>query len=182
MFKIIVLIVILISQSHSLNSQIWFARNANIRFFSSTPIEDIEAINKYAAGAFNTNTGKVYFKVMMKSFKFEKALMQEHFNENYIESHKYPYAEFEGYFAEKLNLEADGVYVVKIKGKFTIHGVSMDRELLVNMKLDGERLIVSSKFKVKCNDHNIKIPQIVKKNIQEDIEVTLNAQFAAKKL
>jgi hypothetical protein len=174
--------IFIIFLSSSIQAQVWFAKNAYVRFFSSTPIEDIEGINKYAAGALNTNTGKIYFKVMMKSFKFEKSLMQEHFNENYIESDKYPSAEFEGNFVEMPDLKKDGIYVVKVKGKFSLHGVSVDREFIVNLKVAGEKITASSAFKVKCRDFNIKIPKVVATNIQEDIEVTLNAQFNPKKI
>jgi hypothetical protein len=164
------------------NSQVWFAKNAYVRFFSTTPIEDIEGINKFAAGALNTTTGKIYFKAMMKSFKFEKALMEEHFNENYVESNKYPSAEFEGSFVDMPNLSVAGTYVVKVKGKITMHGVSQERDFMVNLKVTADKIIATSTFKIKCIDFNIKIPKVVQKNIQEDVDVSLNAQFVPKKI
>lgn len=177
----IVTLLFFIQVAFSSQAQVWFAKDANIRFFSRTPIEDIEGINKYAAGAINAKTGKVFFKVMMKSFKFEKALMQEHFNENYVESDKYPSAEFDGIIIDIPDFKIPGEYVVKVKGKFSMHGTTQERDFLINLKIDLDKISASSKFKVKCNDFNIRIPKVVAKNIQEDIEVTLNAQFTKRK-
>lgn len=165
----------------SIQSQIWSSKNATIRFFSTTPIEDIEGINNYAAGALNAKTGKVFFKVMMKSFKFEKALMQEHFNENYIESDKFPSAEFDGIITDLPDMTVSGVYILKVKGKFSLHGTSVERDFTINMKVEADKIITSSKFKIRCNDYNIRIPNVVKKNIQEEIDVNLNAIFTPRK-
>ena len=166
------------TQSHS---QIWFAKNAKVRFFSTTPIEDIEARNNYAAGAFNATTGKVYFKVMMKSFKFKKALMQEHFNENYIESDKYPSAIFEGFIEDLPDFSKSGTYNVKAKGNLTIHGVTVKKSLEVQMISDANSIKCRSKFKVPCRDHGIKIPKVTRKNISSNIDVYLYAVFKEKK-
>ena len=81
------------------SSQIWIAKNAKIRFFSATPIEDIEAMTNTATGAINLETSRIFFKATVKSFKFEKALMEEHFNENYVESDKFPFAEYDGNYS-----------------------------------------------------------------------------------
>ena len=77
-------------------SQRYITKNGHIQFYSETPMETIEAHNRQVNSALDLSTGDFVFKVLMKSFEFEKALMQEHFNENYVESDKFPRAEFEG--------------------------------------------------------------------------------------
>lgn len=180
MNKALGVVFLLFIVSSSLYSQIWFAKNAQIRFFSRTPLEDIEATNDYALGAINLSNGKVYFKVMMKSFKFEKALMQEHFNENYIESDKYPSAEFDGIITNYKLLKTVGTYEVIIKGKLSMHGVSVDREIKAVLAVSENNIDAKSFFKVPCHDHNVKIPKVTRKNISDDIEVTLIAKFNLK--
>lgn len=162
------------------NAQVWFAKNAKIRFFSTTPLEDIEAVNDYAAGAINAKTGKVFFKAMMKSFKFEKPLMQEHFNENYVESHKYPSAEFDGMIQDLPDLSVDGTYFVVVRGNMTMHGASVVRDIKVTLVVKDNNIEAKSFFKVPCHDHNIQIPKVSRKNISDDIEVTLTANFIPK--
>jgi len=162
------------------NGQIWMASNSKIRFFSTTPIEDIEAINDYAAGALNAKTGRVYFKAMMRAFKFEKKLMQEHFNENYIESDKYPIAEYDGMIQNPPDFNKDGIYQILIKGFLTLHGVKVSRDVKATLRVYNGKIEGKAIFLVPCHDHNIKIPTISRKNISDNIEVTILANFVPK--
>lgn len=162
------------------SSQIWMAKNAKIRFFSTTPIEDIEAITQTAAGALNLKTGRIFFKATMKSFKFEKALMQEHFNENYVESDKFPYAEYDGIIQNIPELKVDGTYEILIKGYLTLHGVKAPRDVKATLKLKDGKLESKAVFLVPCHEHSIKIPNVTRKNISDNIEVTVDANFIPK--
>src|SRR5690606_29851446 len=103
----------------------YLTRSGKVTFFSSTPLEAIEAFNNEAASVMDAKTGDIVFQVPIRSFKFENALMQEHFNENYLESSKYPKAEFKGKITDinKVNFSKDGTYNVTSKGNLTIHGV-----------------------------------------------------------
>ena len=96
---------------------------------ASSP-EKIEGINRTVTCVVDTKTGNMQFAVLMKGFEFERALMEEHFNENYIESDKFPKAEFKGTIVDndKVNYAKDGTYTVKVKGKLTMHGETKDVE------------------------------------------------------
>src|SRR5262245_55593100 len=101
-------------------------RNGSISFYSKAPLENIEAITQTALSVLDKKTGQVEFGVLIKSFTFEKALMQEHFNENYLESDKFPKSIFKGQIDDisKVNFDKDGTYSVFVTGELTIHGQS----------------------------------------------------------
>jgi len=161
-------------------AQTWVAKNASIRFFSTTPVENIDAKTTTAVALLNTSTGLVAFKANIKSFVFPDKLMQEHFNENYMESDKIPGAEFSGTIQNLPDLTKDGTYSVNIKGKLTVHGVAMDRSIPATITVKEGKISATSKFMVKCVDHKIDIPKIVMTKIAEEIEVTVNAYFVPK--
>ncbi|GAA4313102.1 hypothetical protein GCM10023115_30460 [Pontixanthobacter gangjinensis] len=161
------------------NAQFYQTTSAEIRFFSSAPVEDIEAVSKEGIAVLNSDNGEISFKVMMRSFKFEKSLMQEHFNENYVESEKYPAATFKGEANSKIDLDSSTPQEVVFKGDFSVHGVSRPRDIPVRItvKNNGKALKLESQFDVACKDHDIKIPKILWENIAEVIEVSVNAEF-----
>ena len=101
----------------------YFTKTGKISFFSKAIIENIEAHNRSVTCVLDTKTGNVQFSVPIKGFEFEKALMQEHFNENYLESDKYPRGEFKGQIVNNSEIDytKDGVFQGKVKGKLTIH-------------------------------------------------------------
>ncbi len=175
----IIILAIAIASSNA-QAQVWLSKNAKIRFFSKTPLEDIEAASNYAAGALNAKTGRIFFKVMMKSFKFEKALMEEHFNENYIESDKYPSAEFDGIIQNMPDFTKDGNYELIIKGSLLLHATKVPRDIKATFKVTNGKIEAKSIFLVPCQDHNIKIPTVTRKNISDNIEVTILANFTVK--
>lgn len=157
-------------------AQKYMTRTGKITFFSSTPVENIEAFNNEVAAAIDAKTGEVAFQVPVKSFKFEKSLMQDHFNENYMESDKYPKSEYKGKVADinKVNLSKDGSYDVKTTGKLTMHGVTKEVSIPGTLVVKNGVVTVNAKFTVKPADYNIKIPGVVENKIAKDIEVTVN--------
>lgn len=175
-FKIISALLFFLAGSYSLQAQRFITKTGHIKFYSETPIETIEADNHQVNAALDTQTGDLVFKVLIKSFQFEKALMQEHFNENYMESDKYPNSTFSGKITNigDINFSKDGSYDAKIEGDMTIHNVTQKiSESGVFTVKGGDMIHGTSKFNVKPSDYNIKIPGAVIKNIAETIEVTV---------
>ena len=154
----------------------YFTREGNIEFFSSTPIEDIRAVNNKVTCVLDTLSGKMEFAVLMKAFRFKKALMEEHFNENFVESDKYPKAKFSGTVANirEVNFRKAGVYKVLVKGKLTIHGVTKDVEIPGTLEVLAEGVHGKAKFYLRPEDYDIKIPAINRANIAGKIEITVD--------
>jgi hypothetical protein len=146
-----------------------------IHFFSATPIEDIDATSEKAVCVLNTLTKKVYAKVAMTTFQFPKELMEEHFNENYVESEKYPYGILDATIVEDIDFTKDGTYDVTLKGTFEVHGVKQEREIKGKLVIkNGQPVSATATFVVKLADHKIKIPKAVVTNIAEDIKIDVD--------
>jgi polyisoprenoid-binding protein YceI len=160
-------------------SQRYITKNGNIKFYSETPMETIEAHNNQVNSAFDISTGDFVFKILMKSFEFEKALMQEHFNENYVESDKYPNAMFKGKVANlnDIDFTTNGEYHVIVEGEMTIHGETQNIQTTGTFKVTDESIEGSSVFIVKPEEYKIRIPKTVVQNIAEEIEVTVNVSL-----
>ncbi len=156
-------------------AQKYVAEKSVITFFSKALIEDITATNSKTASIFNKQTGELVFSVPIREFQFEKKLMQEHFNEKYMESDKYPKATFSGKLISLDTAQANEQHV-KAKGKLTIHGVTKDVELSGTAQ-SGDRITLKSKFKVRLADYNVKIPQLMFQNIAEEVEVTVDITY-----
>jgi polyisoprenoid-binding protein YceI len=169
----------LLMTSLSFAQDVYSCRNTTLSFFSATPMEDIDAVTSKGVSAINLKTGALYFKVAVNSFKFKKPLMEEHFNENYMESDKYPGAEFKGKIVDtNIDLHKDGTYNVTVEGTLSMHGVDkVYREKATIVVQDGKPT-ASTKFNVHLADHHIKIPTLVVKNIAEVIEVTVKAAYS----
>ena len=157
----------------------YFTKTGKIEFFSKAPLEDIEAKNKTVTAVLDKKTGAVQFSVQMKGFEFEKALMQEHFNENYVESGKYPKADFKGTVVNNsaVNYTKDGSYNVTVKGKLTIHGVTKDVEAPGTIKVNGDKIDATSSFSIQLSDYNISIPSVVKDKISNNIKITVDTKL-----
>jgi polyisoprenoid-binding protein YceI len=144
-----------------------------VSFYSHAAIEDIKADNKKVSSIFNTATGEVVFSIPISEFQFAKSLMQEHFNEKYMESDKYPKATFQGKISA-FDLQVNGPQQAKATGKLTIHGVTRDVEIPGTLEKQGDKLAMKAKFMVKLADHKITIPQLLWQNIAEQVEVTVD--------
>ncbi|MRG47717.1 YceI family protein [Chitinophaga sp. SYP-B3965] len=157
--------------------EIYSCKGPKISFFSSAPMEDISAVSDRGVSAINIKTKAIYFKVHMNSFQFKKALMQEHFNENYVESEKFPFAEYKGKYAEDVDFSKNGTYPVNVEGTLNLHGVERSYKGKGTITVRDGKFNVNSKFNVTVADHKIKIPTLVVKNIAEVVEVTVNADY-----
>ncbi len=151
-----------------------------IHFFSSSPLEDIEATSTTAVCVINTQTKKVYAKIKQASFVFKDKLMQEHFNENYMESDKFPDAILDMVIAESIDFTKDGVYDITLTGTLAMHGVKIPREIKGKLTIrNGVPVNATAAFEVKLVEHGIKIPRAVIMNIAEVIKVDVT--FALEK-
>lgn len=153
----------------------FFTKNGSIRFFSSTAMEDIEAVNKSVTAVLDTKTGELQFNVLMKGFQFKKALMQEHFNEHYAESHKYPQSDFRGFITNntEINYGKNGTYPARVKGKLTIHGVTRDFETAGTVTVHDGKLQLNSVFNILLADYKISILRVHRNNISKSIRITV---------
>lgn len=156
-------------------AQKYVAEKSVITFFSDALLEDITATNTKSASLFNLQSGDMAFSVPIREFQFEKKLMQEHFNEKYMESDKYPKATFSGKLIN-FNATLQTEQPVKAKGKLTLHGVTREVEFSGTARA-GDRIAMKSKFMIKLADYNIKIPQLVFQNIAEEVEVSVEITY-----
>jgi polyisoprenoid-binding protein YceI len=152
-------------------------KNASISFFSSAPLEDIEAVSSTGVAALNVLTGDVVVKVKNTSFQFEKKLMREHFNENYMESERFPVSEFRGKLADASVLKVNGKHSLTVSGTLLVHGVTRPYEAKVTLEVAEGFIKAHASFPVKVADHGIRIPSIVGKNIAETVKVSILAQL-----
>ena len=163
----------------SSNGQKYLTKTGTIKFYSETPIEKIEAHNRVVNAALDGNTGDFVFKVLMKSFEFEKALMQEHFNENYVESDQFPNATFLGKILniKDVNLEKEGDYPVLVEGKLTIHGVTNSIKEKGTFSVKQGKINAKAKFNILLSDYKVTIPGAVGNNISKTIEITVETNL-----
>ncbi|MGN6164887.1 MAG: YceI family protein [Flavisolibacter sp.] len=157
----------------------YFTKTGKIEFSSRASMEDIDAKNKTVAAILDTKTGALQFSVLMKGFEFPKALMQEHFNENYVESDKYPKAEFKGSVTNNANIDytKDGTYTAQVSGQLTIHGVTKNINTTGSFKVDNGKIDANAVFNVLVSDYKIKIPSIVKDKVSNTIKVTVDCRL-----
>ncbi len=174
MKNLIVIIALLIA--YTSHAQQFVAKTGKVHFFSATSMENIEATTGSAVCALNTSNKKVVVKIRNTSFKFKDGLMEEHFNENYMESDKYEFSTLDGMITENIDFTKDGVYDVTIKGTIDIHGVKVQRDIKGKLTVkNGVPVNGSTKFDVRLADHKIKIPSLLGSNIAEVIPV--DAEF-----
>jgi polyisoprenoid-binding protein YceI len=151
----------------------YFTKAGTISFTAGTPLEDIDATNKSVTSVIDISTGQIEFAVLLKGFEFKRALMQEHFNENYVESEKFPKSTFKGKIsdADKVNFKKDGSYPATVKGTLEIHGVKKEVETKGTIKVAGGVISSDAAFKILLEDYGIKIPGAVKDKISPTVEI-----------
>jgi len=176
--KTIILAIIALVTVQLVNAQVFVSPQGRIHFHSSAPLEDIDAISSEGKCELNTATKKVVAQVEIPSFAFPKALMQQHFNDSYMESDKYKYATLDAVIVETVPFKKDGVYKVTLKGTLDIHGVKQNRLIYGKITVkDGQPQSAYAEFEVRLVDHHIKIPNVVIKNIAEVVKVDVNFIF-----
>ena len=160
-------------------AQKYFTRTGNISFSASSPLEPIEATTKTASCVVDATTGNIEFAVLITSFQFEKALMQEHFNENYMESGKYPKGSFKGKIdnIKDIHFNKDGIYKGRVSGTLEIHGVAKPISTNADFTVSGGKIKTNSNFSVLLSDYNIKIPGAVADKISKTAKISIKAEL-----
>jgi len=163
-------------------AQIYITNNGQAEFTSDAPLELITAKSDGLSGAINIDDNQFAFRIANKSFiGFNSALQQEHFYENYIETDKYKYSNFQGKIIEKIDLSIKDPQEVRAKGILSIHGIDQERIVKASVLVDDSRLLVECHFTVPLEDHDIRIPNVVYQKIAEIIDVTVSAELILKK-
>jgi hypothetical protein len=161
----------------SANAQLYATQSGEISFFSKTPMEDIQALNKQVGSIINAENNEVAVQMRVTNFIFPNKLMQEHFNENYLETDKYPSATFKGKIKEAVDLRIPGTYSVSALGTANIHGVSRTVEFKGTIVSTGKTLNLNCQFDIKLDEYKIAIPKIVFAKIAEVIKVKGSFQY-----
>jgi hypothetical protein len=180
--RIIFILLAILTVNFSGISQKIYTKNGAITFFSKATLENISAENNQVMSILTLPTGELQFSVLIKSFHFKKSLMEEHFNENYMESDKYPKATFKGKINDlsKVNFATDGVYTVQVSGVLNLHGITNKTSTTGSIIVKSGAITATSKFQLKLADYKISIPKIVKDNISEVIDVTVSCVYDQK--
>jgi polyisoprenoid-binding protein YceI len=153
-------------------------KSAKIKFFSSLAAEDIEATNAQAVSKLDTKTGAINFIVLINGFVFENELMQKHFNEDYMESTKFPKSEFKGSLTNlsAINFSKNGSYPAIVSGNLTIRGISQPVKATGNIAIANGKISVKSIFKIKVKDFGIAGSDIGK-SIANELEITVTSIY-----
>lgn len=163
----------------SVNAQKYMTKNGYIGFYSHTPVEEIKADNNQVAGVLDASTGEIVFQALIKSFHFEKALMEEHFNENYMESDKFPKSTFNGKITNlsEVNFSKPGTYAVTVDGDLMMHGVTNKVSVKGTIEVIPGGINANSKFSLIPEDYKIVIPGVVRNNIAKTLELTVTMKY-----
>lgn len=163
----------------SLAQSRYTTEKGRIDFTSSAPLELIKANSNEVLGIVDAERNAFAFSVAMRSFQgFNNPLQREHFNENYVESKKFPKAAFVGRIIEDLDLSVAGVYEVRAKGKLEIHGVTQERIIKGTLEVKEQRLFIKSSFTVLLEEHQIAIPKIMRQKIADEIRIKLEVELS----
>jgi polyisoprenoid-binding protein YceI len=173
-------IIVLTLMSITCEAQKYAAEKSEITFFSEAPMENIHARNKKSVALLDLSSGQLVFSAPVNAFQFEKGLMEEHFNEKYMETHKYPKSTFQGSIMN-FNPGKTGVQQVTAKGKLDLHGVTKEIEVPGTAEITSDKkIVIKTSFNVRLKDYNISIPQLLWQNIAEQVEVKLDFTFKPK--
>jgi len=174
------LILALIGIAQLAIGQKYFSKTGKISFSSEAPMEKIEATNTTASTVIDVPTGAMEWAVLIQGFQFEKALMQEHFNENYMESGKYPKARFKGKIDNlaSVNFTKDGTYSVNVSGIMELHGVTKPVNAAGTITVKKGVITAQSKLTLTLADFGIEIPKLVADNISKTVDIVVQADYA----
>ena len=182
MKKLILILALFTFMNIPANAQVYYTKNGNVSFFSKTVLENIDAENNQVISVLNTETGALQFSLLNNAFHFPKAKMEADFNEDYMESDKYPRSTFKGTITNlsDVNFNKDGSYPVNVNGDLTIHGVTKNISTTGTITIKNGSISATSSFKVLVNDYRIKIPSIVSNKIGESIEIKVACNYQKK--
>ncbi len=175
--NLFLLCIITLAISSTVDAQKFFTKTGRIDFNATAPSspEKIEAVNKTVTCVLDVASGNIQFAVLIKGFTFERALMQEHFNENYLESDKFPKAEFKGTITNNsaVNYANDGEYAVTVKGKLTLHGETREVESAGKISVKGGKIGASASFSAVLGDYKVEVPTLVSDKVSKTAKITV---------
>ncbi len=172
--KLLIFSVLISTQTFG---QLYSTQAGETNFFSETPVENISASNKTVGAILNISTSEVAVSMKMSAFDFPNKLMQEHFNENYMESEKFPTGSFKGKILETIDYSKNGTYNITAKGQLTLHGVTQPRDLKGKLTIENQKISLVCNFDVKLVDHKIDVPKLVFAKIAEVISIKSKYAF-----
>jgi len=178
---LLVLVMFASTQIHA--QERLLCRNASVKFFSKMPLENIEAVNNQGLSVIDLKTGNIEFSVLLKGFIFPNALMQEHFNENYVESSKYPRAYFKGSIQSlpTIDLTKNANYSFNVKGTMQLHGKTAEMTAVAQLHVKDGIISGDSNFDLLLEDYAIQIPKLVKDKIAKSIQINVKAIYQIQK-
>lgn len=157
-------------------NNILICRQGKVSFFSYTAVENIEATNNQAVSLFDTDSGEIGVQILMRAFVFKKALMEEHFNESYVESDIYPKLTFSGKLKDfDVNRNSDAP--VFIRGLMDFHGVQKEMEIKTTLSKENDALVIFGDFITSIDDFNISVPALLAPNISKEIQVKFRFEY-----
>lgn len=171
------LVILLVLASLSVNAQVYKQTKSEVSFFSEAPLENIEAKNEASKAVLRESDSALVVIITNLAFRFEKPLMEEHFNENYMESETYKYSTFKGKVVSGMDFSKDGTYEVEVKGTIEIHGVKKERTFKGTMTKKGNSISFKAYFDIHVTDFDIKVPTMYVQNIAEDVKVDLHFEL-----
>ena len=171
------LILICLLFSTQLIAQQYYSKKGQVSFFSEAPIENIEAVNKDVSAIIDSQSGGFAFRLKIQDFTFPNSLMQEHFNESYLESDKYPLSTFTGSIADISKLDLSSRQTLTVKGSLSIHGITQEAEMVAYAQIINGELHISSTFDVVLEDYDIDIPKIMMYKIADVIKVAVDIKL-----
>jgi polyisoprenoid-binding protein YceI len=180
MYKKLIYALLLSCIAFSAGAQdIYFTRTGKIEFHSGSSIEDIDGTNNEVSSMLNIKTGDMAFTVLVKSFHFKRALMEEHFNENYMESEKFPKASFKGKIVTMpvINMTANGSYTIQTEGELTIHGITKKISVPGKLTVSNGKITGVSSFKIILSDYNVQIPGVVAEKFSKETVINVSCVY-----
>lgn len=180
--KMILGLIIFMAANLPTKGQVYFTKNGSISFFSKTILQNIQADNNEVISIINLQTGSLQFSLLNTAFHFPKAKMEEDFNEDYIESNKYPRSTFKGNITNinKIDFSKDGTWQVNVTGDLMIHGVTKNITTPGKIIIKDGKISAAASFNILLEDYHIKIPSIVSNKISENIEITIHCNYEKK--
>lgn len=173
----ILLLIILLSSALASGQNVFIDKAGRVTFFSEARLENIEAVHTGVNAMLNTLTNELVFIVPIRGFRFEKELMQEHFNEKYMESDKFPKATFKCSITDSVSWSVPGTYTVSAKGILNLHGVEREISESGIITINGNKISLTSEFNIAVADYGITIPKLLFENIADTVKVTLHSNF-----
>lgn len=177
--KIFFSLLLITTAISAVAQDIYFTRTGKIEFHSGTSLEDIDGVNNEATSMLNVKTGEMAFTLLVKSFTFKRALMEEHFNENYMESTKFPKASFKGKITAMpaINTASNGSFNVQTEGELTIHGITQKITAPAKLTVHGGKITGVSTFKIVLSDYKINIPGVVAEKFSKETEIVVTCIY-----